>query len=241
MRSGHACPGYGKTEGPFRMHDCRRRTFRLVLGRLVQGVRSWILRWRCLGCGKRFTDYPPFRVATEAVHTAGGGGEGEGIPGNGPSLPQDRRARRRRRPSRATAWRKWKQYCEGGFEALFRKRRSDRGRLRKATAAMIAKAIELKTEQPYRSDVPLNQFLQSEFGRTIPKPTLYRHLKRAGATRLKLGISQRKVRRRWTPDYSNALWQGDSEDGPYVLEGGQVAPAHLLAFKYSGPRRTELV
>ena len=27
----------------------------------------------------------------------------------------------RRRPSRATLWRKWKKYREGGFEALFRK------------------------------------------------------------------------------------------------------------------------
>jgi transposase InsO family protein len=32
----------------------------------------------------------------------------------------------RRRPSRATVWRKWKQYRDGGFEALFRQRRSDR-------------------------------------------------------------------------------------------------------------------
>jgi transposase len=103
---------------------------------------------------------------------------------------------RRRRPSRATLWRKWKQYRDGGFDALLRKRRNDRGQPRRATPAMIAKAVELKTEQPYRSDVPLNQFLQSEFGKTIPKSTLYRHLKRAGATRLKLGISQRKVRRR---------------------------------------------
>jgi putative transposase len=136
----------------------------------------------------------------------------------------------RRRPSRATVWRKWKQYREGGFEALFRKRRSDRGQPRKATPAMIAKAVELKTEQPYRSDVPLNQFLQSEFGKTIPKSTLYRHLKRAGATRLKLGISQRKVRLRWTRDHSNALWLGDFEDGPCVLVGDRAVPTHLSAF-----------
>jgi hypothetical protein len=76
-------------------------------------------------------------------------------------------------------WRKWKQYREGGFEALFRKRRSDRGGVRKASPAMIAKAVELKKEQPYRSDVPINQFLQAEFGKTVPKSTLYRHLKRA--------------------------------------------------------------
>jgi putative transposase len=135
-----------------------------------------------------------------------------------------------RRPSRATVWRKWKQYREGGFEALFRKRRIDRGQPRKATPAMVAKAVELKTEQPYRSDVPLNQFLEAEFGKKIPKSTLYRHLKRAGATRLKLGISRQKVRRRWTRDHSNALWLGDFEDGPYVLVGDRAVPTHLSAF-----------
>ena len=134
------------------------------------------------------------------------------------------------KPSRATLWRKWKRYRDGGFEALFRKRRSDRGKPRKASQAMIVKAVELKTEQPYRSHVTLNQFLQSEFGKTIPKSTLYRHLKRAGATRLKLGISQRKVRRRWTRDDSNALWLGDFEDGPYVLCGDRAVPTHLSAF-----------
>lgn len=111
---------------------------------------------------------------------------------------------RRGKPSRATLWRKWKQYRDGGFEALFRKRRSDRGKPRKTSQAMIAKAVELKTEQPYRSNVPINQFLDAEFHATIPKSTLYRHLKQAGATRLKLGINRRKVRRRWTREESNA-------------------------------------
>lgn len=136
----------------------------------------------------------------------------------------------RRRPSRATLWRKWKKYREGGFEALFRKRRSDRGQPRKHPPPMIAKAIELKKEQPRRSNVPINQFLQAEFRSAIPKSTLYRHLKRAGATRLKLGISQQKVRRRWTRDQSNALWLGDFEDGPCVLVGDQAVTTHLSAF-----------
>lgn len=136
----------------------------------------------------------------------------------------------RRRPSRATLWRKWKKYRDGGFEALFRKRRGDRGQPRKVTPAMLAKAIELKKEQPRRSNVPINDFLQAQFGKTIPKSTLYRHLKRAGATRLKLGISRQKVRRRWTRDQSNALWLGDFEDGPCVLVGDQAVTTHLSAF-----------
>lgn len=136
----------------------------------------------------------------------------------------------RRKPSRATLWRKWKQYREGGLEALYRKRRSDRGQPRKATPQMIAKAVELKKDQPYRSDEAINKFLQQQFQDTIPKSTLYRHLKQAGATRLKLGISKQKVRRRWTRDHSNALWVGDFEDGPYVLQGDRAVSTHLSAF-----------
>ena len=42
----------------------------------------------------------------------------------------------RRKPARATLWRKWKKYRDGGFEALFPKRRCDRGKPRRATQAM---------------------------------------------------------------------------------------------------------
>ena len=95
---------------------------------------------------------------------------------------------------------------------------------------MIDKAVELKKDQPYRSHETINQFLQTEFQATLPKSTLYRHLKRAGATRLKLGISRQKVRCRWTRDTSNALWLGDFEDGPYVMEEGRAIETHLSAF-----------
>jgi transposase InsO family protein len=137
---------------------------------------------------------------------------------------------KRRRPSRATLWRKWKQYRAGGLDALMRRRRKDRGQPRRNRAAMIAKAIALKKDQPRRAHGAINDFLQAEFHRTIPKSTLYRHLKRAGATRLKLGVSQQKVRCRWTRDQSNALWVGDFEDGPYVLVGDRAVETHLSAF-----------
>ncbi len=48
--------------------------------------------------------------------------------------------------------------------------------------------------------------------------------------RLKLGISKQKVRRRWTRDQSNALWVGDFEDGPYVIDGDRAKETHLCAF-----------
>jgi hypothetical protein len=88
VRYAQACPGCGAVEKKlFRMHDCRRRKFRLVLGQCIQVAMSWILRWRCLRCGKRFTDYPPFRVAAEAVCPAAGVGEGQRVFGNRSVLP----------------------------------------------------------------------------------------------------------------------------------------------------------
>ncbi|NNL77795.1 MAG: transposase, partial [Desulfobacterales bacterium] len=59
---------------------------------------------------------------------------------------------------------------------------------------------------------------------------LYRHLKQANATRLKLGVLQKKVRKRWTRNHTHDLWVGDFEDGPYVLENDQVVPTYLSAF-----------
>ena len=136
----------------------------------------------------------------------------------------------RKKPSRATLWRKWKRYREGGFEALLRRRRTDLGKPRSVEQKIIDKAVELKKDQPRRSDETINQFLQQEFKTTLPKSTLYRHLKKAGATRLKLGIAKQKVRRRWSRDQSNALWVGDFEDGPYVIDGDRAKETHLSAF-----------
>ena len=87
----------------------------------------------------------------------------------------------RRKVSVSTLRRKWRAFQKGGFEALARKRRRDRGQSRKHTPEMIQRAVELKKEQPLRSDETINQFLKQQFGKTIPKATLYRHLKQAGA------------------------------------------------------------
>jgi len=138
---------------------------------------------------------------------------------------------KRGKPSLSTLRRKWKQYKKGGFQGLYRRRRNDRGKPRKVPTEMIEKAVELKKEQPYRSDKAINQFLGTEFQRTIPKSTLYRYLKQAGATRMKLGVTRRKVRCRWTRDTTHSLWVGDFEHGPFVAQDdGQVVQTHLSAF-----------
>jgi transposase InsO family protein len=136
----------------------------------------------------------------------------------------------RKKPSLSTLRRKLKLYRQGGFEALLPGPRSDRGKSRKYTQAMIQRAVELKKEQPFRSEETINQFLQQEFGQSIPRSTLYHYLKSAGATRLKLGVTETKVRCRWTRDHTHALWLGDFEEGPYVLHEGQAFPTYLSAF-----------
>ncbi len=136
----------------------------------------------------------------------------------------------RKKPSLSTLRRKLRQYRQSGFEGLPRKRRSDRGRPRAHAQEIIDKAIDIKRDQSKRSDETINKFLKSWYGKSIPKSTLYRFLKQAGATRIKLGDDRRPVRRRWTRDRTHDLWVGDFEEGPYVLHEGQAVPSHLSAW-----------
>ena len=134
------------------------------------------------------------------------------------------------KPSLSTLRRKLNRYRQGGFDALARKGRSDRGKSRNIAGEIIEKAIELKKEQPFRSPDVINRFLEQIYGKTIPRSTLYRHLKQANATRIKLGYLRKKVRKRWSRNHTHDLWVGDFEDGPYVLEKGSVVPTYLSAF-----------
>lgn len=134
------------------------------------------------------------------------------------------------KPSLSTLRRKLNRYRTGGFEALARKGRKDRGRPRNTSAQVVASAIEIKKEQPRRSHGAINLLLKDLHGVTIPRSSLYRHLKDGDATRLKLGVVSRKVRKRWTRDHTHDLWVGDFEEGPYVLVGRDIVPTYLCAF-----------
>lgn len=129
-----------------------------------------------------------------------------------------------------TLRRKLNRYREGGFDALARKKRVDRGKPRNFSEEVIEKAIELKKEQPHRSERVINRFLHDMYSVSVPKPTLYRHLKNAGATRLKLGVAKTKIRKRWSRNHTHDLWVGDFEEGPYVLEKDNVVATYLSAF-----------
>ena len=70
---------------------------------------------------------------------------------------------RRRKPSLSTLRRKLKKYRAGGFNAMARKARSDRGEPRAVSAEVMATAIAAKQEQPRRSPVMLNLILEQFF------------------------------------------------------------------------------
>ncbi len=136
----------------------------------------------------------------------------------------------RRCISARTLRRQWRRLKDKGVPGLYRRRRSDRGKARKKHAKLLARAVKLKKEQPRRSDKVINRILKREFGRSVPRSTLYHHLQREGATRRKLGVSTKKVRCRWTRDQSGALWVGDFEHGPLVIHQGQAIKTHLSAW-----------
>jgi len=136
----------------------------------------------------------------------------------------------RRRISARTFRRQWKRLQSEGVTGMFRRPRSDRGQPRKKHAPLLARATQLKKEQPYRSAKVINRILMKEFGRQVPPSTIYRHLRREGATRRKLGVSLQKVRCRWTREQSNALWVGDFEHGPLVMHQGRAVKTHLSAW-----------
>ncbi len=136
----------------------------------------------------------------------------------------------RKRISVRTFRRWWKRLSEEGVEGAFRRRRSDRGRPRSKQQPLLDRAVELKKEQPYRSDVVINRILRKEFGRGVARSTLYRHLRRQGATKRKLGISRKPIRCRWTRELPGALWVGDFEHGPPVVHQGRVLKTHLSAW-----------
>ena len=135
-----------------------------------------------------------------------------------------------KRPKLSTLKRKLGKYREGGFDALARKRRSDRGKPRSVSSEVLDTAIKVKKDLPRRPARTINAFVQKKHGETIKHSTLYRHLKQAGATAMKLGVSGQPVRKRWTRDRTHALWVGDFEEGPYVIHNDEILPTYLSAF-----------
>jgi transposase InsO family protein len=135
-----------------------------------------------------------------------------------------------RKFSARTLRRKYHRIVKNGIQALKRKPRSDRGKVRKNRDSALNRAVELKRNQPLRSDRVINEILKAERKEPIPRSTLYRHLKQRDATRALLGYKEVKVRCRWTRDHSNAMWVGDFEHGPPVLVNDNPRSTRLSAW-----------
>ncbi len=58
----NGCPRCGQIPESFCLHDQRKRTFLIVVDRLVKGLLSFMTRWRCPLCEKVFTFYPDFAL-----------------------------------------------------------------------------------------------------------------------------------------------------------------------------------
>ena len=55
-----------QSEASFAFHDLRARGLRVIVSDPVRAViclTVLLARWKCLKCGRRFTDYPDFRTA----------------------------------------------------------------------------------------------------------------------------------------------------------------------------------
>jgi len=133
-------------------------------------------------------------------------------------------------PTISTLKRRVRKYREGGFAALPRQLRKDCGTSRVLRDEVLQTAITAKRQVPERSAKNVNLILESVHGQTAANSTLYRHLQAAGATRLKLGIVKKPVRKRWTKPQTHDLWIGDFSDGPCVLVNGESIRTHLSAF-----------
>jgi hypothetical protein len=57
-----SCPKCGTFHGSFRPHERKRRSFLIIVDRLVCTMASFLMRWECLLCNQTFTEYPPFAL-----------------------------------------------------------------------------------------------------------------------------------------------------------------------------------
>jgi len=56
------CPGCHSLPDSFRRHQARPRTFYILCDLLVHVLRCLVIRWKCPGCNKTFTQQPPFAL-----------------------------------------------------------------------------------------------------------------------------------------------------------------------------------
>jgi hypothetical protein len=56
------CPRCSVESGFFKIHAYRERRFLIIIEMLIKAAFCTLIRFRCPGCGKTFTDYPDFAI-----------------------------------------------------------------------------------------------------------------------------------------------------------------------------------
>jgi len=117
-----------------------------------------------------------------------------------------------------------KKFREGGLKALVRKTRSDAGINRLWDPRLIAKAIALYDENPYRSLKQIHSFLKndetiSNCAKLISTSCLYQRMKKAGVDFQEIK-SQKGARtyRSFEALFANELWQSDARHGIFLSD-----------------------
>jgi hypothetical protein len=115
-------------------------------------------------------------------------------------------------------------YQKSGFDALRPPERSDRRKPRVFSTLVLEKAIDLREQQPERTTPMIVQLLKQDpelQGIELPNPhTLATHLRQGGKTR-RLLANTGLVFKRFEPEHTNSLWQGDMMFGPWLLNPSQ--------------------
>ena len=118
-------------------------------------------------------------------------------------------------------------YRTGGFEALYPKRRADRGRGRRLPEAVAGRLIELKRERPGRSVRALIAAARAEgIEHPLAPSTVYRLLNRAGPLEPAAAPTDR---RRFAYRWAGELWMSDVMHGPKAAEGRTRRKTYLIA------------
>ena len=120
-------------------------------------------------------------------------------------------------------------YRRGGFEALYPKRRTDRGKPRRLPPEVAERLIALKTASPNRSVRAVIAAARAEgIDHPLAPSTVHRLLAREG-------LFDRKAhdgadRRRFAFREAGELWMSDVMHGPKVRHGRSRRKSYLIAF-----------
>ena len=122
-------------------------------------------------------------------------------------------------------------YRNGGFEALYPKTRTDRGRPRRMPPEVAELLVSLKSEQPALSVKALIEAAR-ERGADHPlaPSTVHRLLSREGLLDKRPGEPVATDRRRFAFRYAGELWMSDVMHGPKVRDGRRRRKTFLIAF-----------